>query len=170
MFSSKISQISLFAFFTHLWFRFLNIWKWIFDFSKVRNWFLDSRKIISICINSAVFSRQIFELIHTILTFEKCFRIHSIISTIISVGKFSFQNKNFHEKGQNIDPDVKNKFTRFNGRFYSQFWIVKQTNPRDIRKVYLRFGHFLILETLWMISVKVVIICSCVCSRPRALF
>ena len=44
--------------------------------------FLDSRKIISICINSAVFARQILELIHTILTFKKCFRIHSKIGMI----------------------------------------------------------------------------------------
>lgn len=151
--------------------------------------FLDSRKIISICINSAVFARQIFEPIHTILTFEKCFRIHSIISTILSVGKFSLKKKIiFMKKAKFLTQTfLKNKFTRFsfwrktpffwkitffeiNGRFYNQFWIVKQTNPQDIRKMYLRFGHFLILETLWMISVKVVIICSCVCSRPRALF
>ena len=145
--------------------------------------FLDSRKIISICINSAVFARQIFELIHTILTFEKCFRIHSIISTIISVGKFSHQDNNFHEKLQNfcLDQTYRDIHLLKNSTFFFKycfetywpiFWsnFLLQSDPRDIRKVYLRFGHFLILETLWMIPVKVVIICSCVCSRSRALF
>ena len=63
--------------------------KWAKNFQRTKNYFLDSRKIISICINSAVFSRQILKLIHMFLTFEKCFRIHSDIDAIFSVGKFS---------------------------------------------------------------------------------
>ena len=65
------------------------ILKWAKNFQRTKNYFLDSRKIISICINSAVFSRQILKLIHMILTFQKCFRIHSDIDVIFSVGKFS---------------------------------------------------------------------------------
>ena len=63
-----------------------------------------------------------------------------------------------------------NMFLKPIDRFSDQILVVLQSDPQDIRKLYLRFGHFLILETLWMIPVKVVIICSCVCSRPRALF
>lgn len=110
----------------------------------------------------------------------------------MSVGKISYENNNFHEKRLNFFPDFSGLFfepnlsrcsfwwktrlfwriTFFEINYRFHYWIltVLQSDPRDIRKEYLRFGHFLILETLWMISVKVVIICSCVCSRPRALF